>query len=113
MSPRLFGTIIVADRLGVARDIGSGRYGRRLGGGAGREERNATKRAAERDTSTESGRVDYSVAGCSLARCAVSSSSSAQPARYKLTISNVRSVGLPPVHSVISRQAIIAQYAWI
>src|SRR6516164_4904315 len=48
----------------------------------------------------------------SFSTCAISSSSVAHPCRYRQSISKVRSVGLPPVQRWISRQAMIAQYAW-
>lgn len=44
-----------------------------------------------------------------LARCAISSSALARPAKYQQIISYVRKVGLRPVHRLISRQAMMAQ----
>ena len=45
----------------------------------------------------------------SFSICAISSSNVAHPCRYRQSISKVRSVGLPPVHRWINRQAMIAQ----
>ena len=54
-----------------------------------------------------------SSASFSFARWASSSSSVAQPIRKKHNISCVRFVGWRPVHRLINRQAMIAQYVGI
>ena len=67
-------------------------------------------RAAEKPAATPTGigsSGDQPIFG-SRCRCANNSSSLAMPVKYQHRISNVRSVGLRPVHSEISMQAMIA-----